>query len=73
MTKVRKEARGGAREGAGAPAKDPQHVKVHYSVRLPKWMATQLDAFAQRRGMSRAEVVEGALRAAFQPVLREPK
>lgn len=73
MKAKKKETRGGVRVGAGAPTKDPELVFVTFPIRLPKWMADQLDELRTNREMSRSELVRNALRHRYADALREPK
>lgn len=50
--------RGGKREGAGAPPKDPQMVKVPVGYKLPRWLVDWL----REQDTPAAQLIEDALR-----------
>lgn len=43
---MKKENRGGYREGSGAKKKDPFEKRVKTSIQIPKWMLEQIDLIA---------------------------
>ena len=49
---------GGKREGAGAPPKDPQMVKVPVGYKLPRWLVDWL----RQQDVPAAQLIEDALR-----------
>ena len=67
------QARGGTRKNAGAPPKDPQLVRVKYHVRIPQWMAQQLDDMCLEAGITRTDAVETALRHIYRKHLSRPQ
>lgn len=72
--KTKKETRGGARVGAGAPGalrKHPQEVRVDFPIRLQKWMADKVDELRADTGHTRAEYVEVALASYYG--MKQPK
>ncbi len=49
---------GGKREGAGAPPKDPQMVKVPVGYKLPRWLVEGL----RGQDVPAAQLIEDAVR-----------
>jgi len=72
MSKTEKGEWGGAREGSGAPKKDPYLKKRQVGLTLPDWLIKKLDSLPK----SRAKEIEAALCLAHgwrRPVVVKPR